>query len=395
MNVSSELSGLRLKALCELEGISRANLADQLGMPASKLSKIENGSQRFPADLATHLGARFGYPLEFFVVQDQLLEGVVPTFRKTSRARALAERQTVRLAKEAGRVFRDASATTDYRGFEFPRDPDLLDDVEFCATLLRRMAGLGPTDPVPHVTRLLERMGVGVVLALQPGRTAKNEHSGLTLPTRLNERPLVAIAHPLAGAITRFTLAHELAHLIWDQDLRQPLTSTRDARELRAHDFAGALLLPRPVAIERVHEGTTLRGLLPIKADYGLSVGAIIIRARNLGIITPERARSLQIQLSSLGWRDADVEPVEVMSEKPLLLKQALSRVTDMSALALARHTGLKPELVRFWLGLSNPSDADSDDELAPHENVVSFNERRARLKARAERQATPERTPR
>ena len=50
-------------------------------------------------------------------------------------------------------------------------------------------------------------------------------------------------------------------------------------------------------------ESLNLHGYLPIKATYGISVGAIIMRARDLGILSADRARSLQIQLSSQGWR--------------------------------------------------------------------------------------------
>ena len=76
-------------------------------------------------------------------------------------------------------------------------------------------------------------------------------------------------------------------------------------------------------------------------------------------MISPDRARSLQIQLSSLGWRDPETEPVEVASERPLLLKQALSRVTQLNGMALARYTGLPAHLVRYWMQLDpEPHDA-------------------------------------
>ena len=191
-----------------------------------------------------------------------------------------------------------------------------------------------------------------------------NEPSTCPASARHDQRPLVALVSNLPGAVARFTLAHEAAHHIWDQDLPSPITSTKDHRELRAHHFAGAFLLPKQQVIARITEQTTLRGYLPVKADYGVSVGAIIMRCRNLGIISSNRARSLQIQLSSLGWRDPDIEPVPVADERPLLLKQALKRATLTGGPALGTYTGLPPHLVRHWARLdppTNPADSGAD----------------------------------
>lgn len=348
------LAGARIGALCELEGISRRALASELQINPAKLSKIEAGAQRFTEGLGQKLSLRYGLPLQFFRVHDPIADAAVPTFRKRARARVVDEKRVVRLAREATRVFAQASSDSGYKPFSFPDDAELLADVEQCAIEVRRAGGLDDAEPVPNVTRLLERLGMGVVAGLHPEPGDVDDHSGLALPTSARPRPIVLLPTRLPGAVARFTLAHEAAHHIWDADLPAPLTSTRDPRERRAHQFAGALLLPAAAVRRGVHEGTTLRGLLPVKADYGVSVGTIIYRAKTLGLISDERARSLQIQLSSLGWRDPAVEPVDVSSERPLLLKQALSRVTDMSALGLARYSGLKPELLRYWMRLDD-----------------------------------------
>ncbi|MCT1458485.1 XRE family transcriptional regulator [Aestuariimicrobium sp. p3-SID1156] len=363
-----------------MQGISRSRLADDLHISAARLSKIVGGSQRFPADLAHTLTIRFGLPLEFFSAQDPVAEAVTPTFRKRARARALDEKQVVRLAREASRVFSTASEDSGYRTFEFPSDPDLLEDEEQCAREVRRAGGLNATEPVPNVTRLLERQGIAVVPHLMPQGLPSEDHTGITLPSRHNSRPLIALGTKVPGAVARFTLAHEAAHHIWDRDLPSPLTSTRDPREQRAHRFAGALLLPASEMVGRVDEGTSLRALLPVKADFGVSVGAIIMRAHTLRLISDARARSLQIQLSSLGWRDPLVEPVEVTDERPLLFKQALARVTDMSALSLARYTGLPPELINHWAGIPMP------DIHWPDADIIDLNAARRTSRAASRR---------
>jgi Zn-dependent peptidase ImmA (M78 family) len=126
------------------------------------------------------------------------------------------------------------------------------------------------------------------------------------------------------------------------------VSGTRSPEEKRAYKFAGAFLLPEKVVRQRVSETLNLHGYLPIKAAYGVSVGAIIMRARDLGVITSGRARSLQIQLSSQGWRTN--EPVRVADEKPLLLAQALRKVYGKQATAEAAHVlGTSPDWIHQW----------------------------------------------
>lgn len=378
-----ELIGARIKALCELLGLSRVRLAEGVEMTPVQISKIESGSQRFTLEVAGHLARRYCVPFEFFTQRDPLAETVVPTFRKKARASVTEQKRSVRLAREATRVFARASAETGYRPFDFSDDPDLLDDVEQVAIEVRRAAGVGPEEPIANVTRVLERQGIGVINGLDPDDSRADTVTGVSLPSVHNQRPLVALVSSAPGAIARFTLAHEAAHHIWDKDLASPMTSTRDYREQRAHRFAGALLLPQSVVSRCITERTTLRGYLPVKADYGLSVGAIIMRARDTGAISTQRARSLQIQLSSLGWRDPAIEPVDVACERPLLLQQALSRVTDLGGIALGDYTGLPPQLVRHWMQL------DSDPDGAPTAEIIDLASRRRRVRTPAKEHAS------
>jgi len=162
---------------------------------------------------------------------------------------------------------------------------------------------------------------------------------------------------------------HEAHHLIADRNLAGPITSTRSPEEQRAFHFAGAFLLPERVVRRRVSESLNLHGYLPIKADYGISVGAITRRALDLGMISSHRYRSLSIQLSSAGWRTN--EPVDVADEKPLLLGQALRKAFGNQAVARASHVvGSDPEWILRWI-----HDGDAETPPCPT-NVIDISER-------------------
>ncbi|CAN7589912.1 XRE family transcriptional regulator [Terrabacter sp. LjRoot27] len=340
--------GQRLTALRHIYGLTQADLAARLGVTQSFLSHIARGARPLPESLVVDASREFGLPLSFFAVQPTRADLGPVTFRKNSRASARDEGRVVALYDEAARVFRAVSEESGYRAADLPDPADYEHDAELVAEAMRVSAGLASEDPVLNATRALERFGIGVVDNLDHLSEDARGHTAVSRPSRYNGRPLVALVSDVPGAIKRLTVLHEVGHLIFDRDLAEPVTGIRSLEEKRAYKFAGAFLLPEKVVRARVSETLNLHGYLPIKAEYGMSVGAIIMRARDLGVISTDRARSLQIQLSSQGWRTN--EPVPVADEKPLLLGQALRKAYGKGALAKAAHElGAAPEWLNVW----------------------------------------------
>jgi Zn-dependent peptidase ImmA (M78 family) len=225
---------------------------------------------------------------------------------------------------------------------------------------------------VLNATRALERLGVGVVDNLDHLSDDSRGHTAVSRPSRYNDRPVVALVADVPGAVKRLTVLHEAGHLIFDRDLAGPVSGTRSPEEKRAYKFAGAYMLPEKVVRQRVSESLNLHGYLPIKAAYGISVGAIIMRAHDLGIISADRARSLQIQLSSQGWRTN--EPVPVADEKPVLLAQALRKAYGTQATAkAAQDLGTAPGWINQW------THSHAEPPAPQPGKVIDFTARRAR----------------
>ena len=66
----------------------------------------------------------------------------------------------------------------------------------------------------------------------------------------------------------------------------------------------------------------TLDTFLSLKPRWGASIQALIVRAKELGIITPRKYKYLFQQLSSRGWRTHEPEEVSVPVERPRALRQ-------------------------------------------------------------------------
>lgn len=346
--IPDRIHGERLGALRSIYGLTQAELADLLQVTQPFLSHIERGTRPGPVGLVHNACKQFNLPITFFtVVPDDTQVGPV-TFRKNSRATARDESRVVALYNEAARVFQHVSAGSQYRTADLPNPADYNDDTELVAEALRSSIGLSGDEPVLNATRVVERLGIGVIDNLDRLEEGSRGHTAVSRPSRHNDRPLVALVADVPGAAKRLTVLHEVGHLIFDRHLFGPIKSTRSPEEKRAYQFAGAFLLPERVIREHVSESLNLHGYLPLKAEYGISVGAIIIRARDLGLITSERARSLQIQLSSQGWRSE--EPVPVADEKPVLLSQAIRQVYGTQSRAkVAGELGVSPDWVAQW----------------------------------------------
>ncbi|MGJ9461417.1 XRE family transcriptional regulator [Actinotignum sp. GS-2025g] len=346
----------RLRALKDITGVSQQDLSDLLGVSQSFISKVLRKENMLSEEHAVRAAEGLHAPLSFFAVDDSKFANTTATFRKSSTATVTAERKVNQLAREVNRAWDVVSRESGY--LDFP-STDLLAaglGVEKVAEQTRKVLGLSATEPIQNVTHILGLLGVAVVYPLLEDAEDAG-HLAISLPSRENTRPAVSIVHRTEGARQRLTLAHELGHLLFDQDLSQPIHSTRAPQERRAYDFAGALLLPESVARARINETTLLRSLLDIRREYGISVAATAVRAQRLGIITQHRFRSLQIQLANAGWRKR--EPVIVPPEKPSLFRQAAERVFGKKALAfrMSETLGLKPEWINSWLHLDSAAD--------------------------------------
>lgn len=357
----AERSGQRLEALREMFNLTQTGLADRVGVNQSFLSRIEKGERPLPAELVAKLTMAYKVPATFFEVPPTDREGLIQTFWKTSKATAADERRIKRLHREAARIFESISEDSGYRATDFVDPVDHGGNVEQVAAVTRKRIGVTAGAPIMNTARTLERLGVGVVTNLDGLDPDSTDHKGISMPHSRTGRPLVGLISEMNGADRRFALMHELGHLIFDQGLSVPIRTRRDPAELRAHQFARAMLLPAEAVSDQISESLNLQGYLGIKAEFGAPVGAIIKRGRDLGLISADRERSLFIQWSSQGWRKN--EPVEVATEKPLLLSQALTEVYGSDRSHAARELGLPASLLGQWA-------QDSDWNVGPREDA-------------------------
>ncbi|MFD1045495.1 ImmA/IrrE family metallo-endopeptidase [Kibdelosporangium lantanae] len=199
----------------------------------------------------------------------------------------------------------------------YPVEPDDRDDgPERAAQMVREQWGVG-TGPVGHLVRILENHGVLVVFS--PPQTASVD--AYSFRTKL--RPVVVL-NPVKFDYyrQRFDVAHELGHLVMHGDADPGGRVTED----QAHRFAAELLMPTEQILDQLPTtmgGNVWRTLAQLKEQWGVSMQALLYRARWLKRLGDVSYRNAMTTISSRGWRRSEPGLITVM-EQPSLLPRAV-----------------------------------------------------------------------
>jgi len=313
--------GERIKAARSASMLSQQALADGAGVSKMAISKYERGLNIPGSSVLIRLAKVLGVKVEYF-----LRPITVTLSAATYRCRpSLSEKQKgaviARMQEWLERYLEVDSLFGETPPFALPDDLDgrvnTLDDVERVAQDLRKAWDLGQ-DAIESLVEVLEDKGVKVGLI-----DGDKDFDALTC--WVNERvPAIAVKDGLVGDRQRFSLAHELAHLVLE-----PAEGVNG--EKAAYRFAGAFLVPGPVAVFELGQWRrrlSLPELYLLKHKYGLSIQAWIHRAEELDIVSSQHADKLLDRFKWSGWNieePGDQVPMEKPSRMERMVMHALA----------------------------------------------------------------------
>lgn len=329
--VASVFDPTRLRIARHAAMISKKDLAALVEVTPSAISQYENGTVRPSAKVTAALALALGVPVGFLAADRPL--GTAPStaahfrsLRSTTqreRDRAFAHalltweltkvlEQTVRLPQVA--LPADLAIRTD----------DPVRAAENAARRAREFFGLG-AGPVPNVVRLLEAHGV--ICTRLPAQTRRVFAFSCAFP----ERPVVVLAAERTHlATSRFAAAHECGHLLMHPD-EEPGSHPV---ERQANAFAAELLTPANEIADLLPLRADWQRLLELKSIWGVSIQALLFRARTLGVMPEHVYRRSVTELNARGWRTEEPGD-DGTAEQPVLLSRAL---------ALAKQRGVTIE---------------------------------------------------
>ncbi|MEV0675557.1 XRE family transcriptional regulator [Actinosynnema sp. NPDC050436] len=346
-DVAPVFDGSRLTLARKLAGLRKSDLAGRVGKSPTAVAAWESGAKRPTAATVAHLALSLAVDPGFFAVRAADVASVssTPHFRSLRSTSQLARDQ----AFAYGQVAVDVAAGLE-RHVEFPApdvpclpvaadDPD--DGPERAARLVRERWGVGP-GPAGHLVRLLENRGVLVVFS-PPVAASVDAYSfdgGL--------RPVVVL-NPVKRDYyrQRFDVAHELGHLVMHADAEPGGRGVED----QAHRFAAELLMPADQVrdlLPATMGGAVWPTLARLKEQWGVSIQALLYRARWLGRLGDVSYRNAMATISARGWRRSEPGLVTVM-EQPSLLPRAVELLASegIGEQALTDQCRVPPDLFR------------------------------------------------
>lgn len=200
---------------------------------------------------------------------------------------------------------------------------------------LRQKWNLGQ-DAIDNIVELLEDKGIRVGLV-----SGVDDFDACTL--WYNDEPVLVTKANLSGDRQRFNLAHELGHLV--------LQISPDLDEEKcAHRFAAAFLIPAETIRRELGEkrfSLDPNELYILKKEYGISMQALIYRAKDLGIINESSAARIFRRFAAAGWRK--IEPGEpIPAEIPNKMKRMIYRGLAEDLISPARAEELLGERIQL-----------------------------------------------
>ncbi len=341
--------GNRLKLARSASGLSLRELEERLGhiVTAQAIGKYER-DEMMPSSTVLLALARALDVSEDYLLKTDSVELVGVDFRKqrleSVKDKARVESQVL-VAVERYLEIEDLLAVENEwdapKGF--PRKVRKGEDGESAAAAVRGAWNFGD-DPIPSLAEFLEERAIKIVSVSLPERV-----SGVKASVRKrNGREVQAIVlnadHP--GERQRFTLAHELGHML--------LQATEGA-EAVYNRFAGAFLVPaESLRAELGNERTSvsMRELFSLKKLFGVSMQALVYRAADLGIFGERLKKALFIQFGKEGWRKQEPQPVA--KEQPMRFKRLCLRAFSEDVISASKAAELLDENTRDLLASLN-----------------------------------------
>ncbi|KQM72865.1 helix-turn-helix domain-containing protein [Sphingomonas sp. Leaf20] len=284
-------------------------LALAIGVSPITISRLENGVNEPEDDTVEALARALNFPRGFFFAEDvDELPAEAASFRSLSSMTA-RERDAALSAGVIAYLFIDWVADR----FNLPATdvPELRGDAtpEAAAQVVRANWGLGEL-PISNMIKLLESKGVRVFSLCEDTNNVD------AFSCWRGDNPFVFLNTFKSTERSRFDAAHELGHLVMHrhgapQDSRQA--------ESEADRFASAFLMPTDDVMSRIRYVTDLENLIRAKKRWGVSVAALNYRLHKLRVVSEWQNRSLNIEMSSRGFRRQEPEglPPETSSLWP------------------------------------------------------------------------------
>lgn len=304
----------------EYRGLTQTELTSKVeGLSQSNLSKYENGLSTLSDDLLSRIMDCLGFPMSFLDVSIRN-EAEDRHYRKKASVNK-SDRGTIdRFVSLVAYCYDWMCDMMDFPSFGFAYfDIENGFTPEEVARNIRRKFKLG-NEPVRNIVNLIEANGVVVYMWDCP----YDDFDGVSLISDKGNH-IIIVNRNMSNDRKRFTLAHELGHILMHQNVDFIISESRD-REKEANAFASEFLMPSQ-AMKSQLLNIKFSDLPVLKRYWSASMASIVRRSYDLGCIDRAKYTTLMTELSRNGWRKN--EPYLVSMDNAVLFSSAYSLLSS------------------------------------------------------------------
>lgn len=305
MSSLNEIFSDRLKRARIMRNLSMDALCEKIGNAVSKqaISKYEKGESLPGSHILILLSQALGVKPDYFFREPQFAISNIE-FRKKAKMGAKEVEAIKEEIRDIIERYLEIEEVWDYLpSFSNPvKDMPVASDKDTYEVVkeLKNAWNIGE-DGILSVTDLLESKNIKVVEI-----TADDSFDGLSGYVNNNENmPFVVVNKSFDVERFRFTALHELGHLV----MSLPEEMEKKEKERLCHLFASEMLISREAFIEVLGErrnDISLRELKVLQSVYGISVDALMFKAKALGVISESKHTSFCIRKNkSLAFKRA------------------------------------------------------------------------------------------
>jgi Zn-dependent peptidase ImmA (M78 family)/DNA-binding XRE family transcriptional regulator len=345
--VAQVFAPARLTMARELAGLRKRELAEAIDRTPAAVTQYELGQSRPTGETLRRCARALALPVGFFAAgrPHLRLDTAHAHFRSLRATTAVRRRQALAHVELLWELTDQLDRIIELPAIDLglPLGIPHGDPAGTARTV--RKAWHQPSGPVVHLVRNLEARGV--VITQLP--TVDSETID-AFSAALHGRPVIVLSSKGNPMRRRFSVAHELGHLLLHPD---PVPGSPH-HEHQANAFAAEFLMPGAEIRDRLPSRMDIAALKEVADGYGVSVAALAYRGKELGVYSEPTLRRAITTITRLGWRTAEPVRSSYPGEHPELLPRAVELATTygLPPVLLAERLHLTPHRLRELLGV-------------------------------------------
>ena len=310
--VKVKINSNMLQIAREYRRISQTELSERVGVSQAAISKIEAGiTQEISEGMLEYISIELDFPQKFFL-QDEAVTNIGSSalYNRGRKKITVSDMKWIEANINLYRwIVKKLLAGITINNSK--RLPMLnIDEGISAASAARKLRAFWklPTGPVRDLTATIEDAGV-IIIPMD----FNTRHLDGTCMWLADSPPLIFVNENLPADRYRWTICHELGHLVMHSE-------PRETQEREADDFASEFLIPSLEIKNYFKRKLNLQLFSDLKSYWKVSMSALVRKAYDLRQMTARQYRSYNINIRRLGTP----EPQQFHKEMPSAWKELI-----------------------------------------------------------------------